>query len=332
MLLVTNHYQSMQHQRSSHSEQGHSPILKTLRNPCSAGAQSRYPDIQPATAFHATSDPHFTLDVGWISEVSSSLTIGKLNSSNILEDPSSDSTGHGSGSENATAPDESCDIRRGLEQQPLDLSRFARTSRYDTHHEDILFGFPFQGSLHNQRHPDTSDALADSRAIGFAEDESAASYFHSFDGHRREPERTTIDKDEYEEAQMQHSPDVSPQWRHGHQLRACLASDPTFSSIILPRDSSPVSPSTFSSTSATTTAPIYDGWKCGNCGRVLATKGTKNRNRNKRRHHCPGTGPKYACPECPKSFNRGDTRLLHLRKGHPEINIKPPRPRKRRET
>ena len=121
---------------------------------------------------------------------------------------------------------------------------------------------------------------------------------------------------------------ILPECLQGHSVSAHAteySGNPRSSS---PKDPWPATSSISWSFPASTLGPVAESWTCSICGRVLATKGTKNRNRNKRRHHCPGTGPKYPCDICDKVFNRDDTRLLHLRKQHPETNLEPPRKRK----
>ncbi|CAD6593747.1 MAG: hypothetical protein ASARMPREDX12_007615 [Alectoria sarmentosa] len=284
---------------SSQNNGGHSSSFYPLRNPFSAGARSNYPDIQPATDFHATSDPRFTLDLGGINETSSFLTLGHPNSSNLLEAVSTGATGHGLESENTTPLDGSYDIRHGLEQQPLTPSRVAKTSRYDTNDKALLYGI--DSSLHRQRSPDISEAL-DAYGAGCITSENLVKpYFHSVEVHRRAQNQNVIDLDKYEDALVEPPLYSSLESRHKHQLGARSACDPISASRSSPRDSSLASPATIPWTSATTIPPIDDIWKRDDCGRILATKGTKNRNRNKRRHHCPGTGPKYvSLPNMPQ--------------------------------
>lgn len=276
----------------------------------SAGARSSYSPIQTPTNLFATFNAPFTLHPGKMSEMPSSSAFDE------------------SGSDNTTPPDRSFNVRLGLEQQPLALSQVAKTSNYDAHHQDLLSYF--DSFLHSERKSNTSDALADSRAAFPISDDSATPYFHSFEDDRHEQQINTIHMGEYEETVAENLLGTSSISRHEHPLQIHPASDPTSSSMSSPKDPSLAPLSTTSPISAITIPPIDDSWECDNCGRVLATKGTKNRNRNKRRHHCPGTGPKYPCPICPKSFSRGDTRLLHLRKWHPDIQKESPRPRKRK--
>ena len=302
--------------------------LHSFNSSYSAEAPFSHPAIQPPAEFPAMSDIRLTLQSGGANGMSSCSTLGNTIFSNLVEVVSTESAGHKSVSDNIVPPDRSYDVRCGLEQQPLALLQASRTGGYDTHHEDLLFGF--NGSSHSQRNPNIGHMLADSRAADITSDNLATPYFHSLEEDQHEQKQDAIYMGDHEKALMEHTSDKSPVWRHGHQLGVCSASDPKSPSSLSPRDLSHSSPSTNSSTSATKNFSIDNSWECDNCGRVLATKGTKNRNRNKRRHHCPGTAPKYPCPICPKSFNRGDTRLLHLRKWHREICIEPPRPRKRK--
>ena len=297
-------------------------------DPYFAGVQSRHPTIQAPTDLFATFNAPFTLHPGRTSEVSSSSAFNDAFCSHPLEAFSAESAGHESSSDNITPPDRSCNVRLGLKQQLLALSPVAKISNYDTHHQDLLSDF--DSFLHSQSKPNTSDAFADSRAGFPISDDLATTHFHSFEDNRHEQKTRTIHMDEYDELVAECSPGLSSILRQEHPLQIHPAGDPTSSGTLSPRDSSLESLSTTSSISVTTVPPIDDSWECDNCGRVLATKGTKNRNRNKRRHRCPGTGPKYPCPVCSKSFNRGDTRLLHLRRWHPEIQREPPRPRKRK--
>ncbi|CAD6588361.1 MAG: hypothetical protein ASARMPRED_003534 [Alectoria sarmentosa] len=284
---------------SLHNNGGHSSSLYPLRNPFSAGARYTYPDIQPATDFHATSDPRFTLDLGGINETSSSLTLGNLVFSNSREAVSTGATGHGSGSVITIPPGGSYDIRHSLEQQPLTPPRFTKTSTYDRNHEDRLYGIA--SSLHRQRSPDTSEALDAYRAGCITSDNSVKPYFHSVEDHRRAQSQNAIDLDKYEDALVEPPLYSSLESRHKHQLGARSACDPISASRSSPRDSSLASPATIPSISATQVPPTDDIWKCDDCGRVLATKGTKNRNRNKRPHRCPGTDPKYvSLPNMPQ--------------------------------
>ena len=294
----------------------------------SAEAPFSHPAIQAPAEFPAVSDIGLTLQSGGTNGMSSCSRLGKTISSNLVEVVSTESAGHESEPDILVPPDRSYDIRCGLEQQPLAPLQAYRTSGYDTHHEDLLLGF--SGSLHSQMNQYTDCMLADSRAGCITSDDLATPYFHSLEEDQHDQQQDATYMGDYEKALMEHTSDKSPVRRHGHQLGVCSASDPKSPSNLSPRDLSTSSPYTNSSTSATKNYSLENSWKCDNCGIVLTTKGTKNRNRNKRRHHCPGTAPKYPCSMCPKSFNRGDTRLLHLRKSHREIHIEPPRPRKRK--
>lgn len=141
--------------------------------------------------------------------------------------------------------------------------------------------------------------------------------------------QSTINADTCEEAPVDHLSGILPVCQ-GHRVSAQATKDPVNPSGSSPKDPWPATSSRSSSISVFTLGPVAESWTCSGCGRVLATKGTKNRNRNKKRHHCPGTGPKYSCDICAKNFNRDDTLLLHIRKQHPEANVEPPQPRKRK--
>ena len=175
----------------------------------------------------------------------------------------------------------------------------------------------------------TNDVCTTKRTGCHTSDNLANTFTHTFeDGFTHQ--HNAIDEEHHQEVSTDHLLDRSPGCHHGHRVNAHATNYP-----VRPRSSSPKDPwlansSTSSSTPASALDPVAESWKCGVCGRVLATKGTKNLNRNKRRHHCPGTGPKYPCNSCKKVFKRDDTRLLHLRKEHPETNVEPPQPRKRK--
>ena len=175
----------------------------------------------------------------------------------------------------------------------------------------------------------TNDVRTTNRAGCHTSDNLANTFTHTFED-RSTHHQNAIDEEHHQEVSTDHLLGISPGCHHGHRVSAHATNYP-----VCPRSSSPKDPwlansSTSSSTPASALDPVAEIWKCSVCGRVLATKGTKNLNRNKRRHHCPGTGPKYPCDICAKVFNRDDTRLLHLRKQHPETNVEPPQPRKRK--
>ena len=188
-------------------------------------------------------------------------------------------------------------------------------------YETPLFGFE-QSSF-------TNDVRAINRTGCYTNDNMASTFSHTFED-RLTHHQNAIDEEHNQESSTDHLLGVSPECHHGHPVSAHATNYP-----VRPRSSSPKDPrlansSTSSSTPASTLDPVAEIWKCSVCGRILATKGTKNLNRNKRRHHCPGTGPEYPCDMCAKVFKRDDTRLLHLRKKHPETNVEPPQPRKRK--
>lgn len=306
----------------SSNSKNHSSSLYPL-NSYSARARSSYQASQSLPEFLTTCDTRFAPHPDGPSHTFSSSMFGITRPYDLLGTIDICSAGRESGPEHTTPPDQSYVVRCGLEQQPQNSSPVTETSIYEAHHGTLLFGLD-GSSLHSQ----TSDALAINRAGCFLSDNLAEPYSYSVEDHRRAQNQNAIFVDDYEEVPVEHLSSTSPVWRHGNQLGAHSASDPTSPSLSPPRDLSQASLSTAPSISASCKKPSSDdSWKCDNCGRVLATKGTKNRNRNKRRHRCPGTSPEYPCPICPKEFNRSDTRLLHLRKWHPEVNIKSPRPR-----
>ena len=185
-------------------------------------------------------------------------------------------------------------------------------------YETLLFGFE-----------ESSSVPAINRTGCHTSDNWATTSSHTFED-RLTHQQNAIDEGHRQELSTDHLLGVSPECHHGHRVSAHATNY-----LVRPRSSSPNDPwlansSTSSSTSPSTLDPVAEIWRCSECGRVLATKGTKNLNRNKRRHHCPGTGPEYPCNICAKVFKRDDTRLLHLRKKHPETNVEPPQPRKRK--
>ena len=142
--------------------------------------------------------------------------------------------------------------------------------------------------------------------------------------------QSTINADTCEEVSVDHTSGILRECHQGHRVSTQATKDPVNPRSSSPKDPWPATSSISSSIPDSTLGPVAESWTCSGCGRVLATKGTKNRNRNKKRHHCPGTGPKCSCNICDKVYNRDDTLLLHRRKQHPEANVKPPQPRKRR--
>ena len=175
----------------------------------------------------------------------------------------------------------------------------------------------------------TNDVRAINRTGCHTSDNMASTFSHTLED-RLTHHQNAIDEEHNQESSTDHLFGVSPGCHQGHRVSAHATN-----CAVGPRSSSPKNPwlansSTSSSTPPSTLDPVAEIWKCSECGRVLATKGTKNLNRNKRRHHCPGTGPEYPCDICAKVFKRDDTRLLHIRKQHPETNVEPPQPRKRK--
>ena len=219
-------------------------------------------------------------------------------------------------------PERCWGIRCDGEQQPQTSSPVVETGTDNTQDTATLLGlaeFPSHGY--------TSDALAVDCA-GCTTSETGVPHSYFFKSHQFPQEQTAIHMDDYVGTILDLPPVTSAPFRPGHRAEVHTTSSSTYLNNSSPRDSSHASQPT---TSTTITNPTKDSWKCQNCGTVLKTKDTKYRNRNKKRHHCPGTGPKYPCPTCTKSFNRGDTLLVHLRKRHPEMGTKPARLRKRGE-
>ena len=175
----------------------------------------------------------------------------------------------------------------------------------------------------------TNDMRAVTRTGRYTSDNLAINLSHTVED-RLTQHQSAISKEGHQEVPVDHLLNIYPGYHHGHRVSAHSKKYP-----VRPKSSSPKDPwlatsSTSSSTPASAIGPVDEKWTCSVCGRVLATKGTKNLNRNKRRHHCPGTGPEYPCDICTKVFKRDDTRLLHIRKQHPETNVEPPQLRKRR--
>ena len=294
----------------------HSPSLHSSSHPY-VGARSDYQNIQSPTDLlpkfdtqptHYYGEPNNTF---LYSNLPDALSYGPLQGIGI------ESAGYAISPDKATSSHRSLGISCGFEQQPRLPFHSNAARSYD---EDCL-------NLQSPGNKTTSNALPASRAGHVTSDESAKPYFCYDEDHRYAQPQILIDTDEYKDAPLAHSTCTSLKWPNEAQNIARPSSDPGKSS---PKDSSQASLSSTGLISANRTSATDDSWQCDNCSRVLATKGTKNRSRNKRRHRCPGTGPNYPCLICPKSFNRGDARLLHVRKRHPEFHSEPPRPRKRK--
>ena len=284
--------------------------------------RSTYQVTQSLVEFSTTFDTRTTPQPDQLSDAFDSLTSDSIYPYDLVGAIGTESTGHDVGRDGKPPPLQSYGISCGPKQQPQISSPVAETNECHSNHDNLLLSFDGSSS-HSRRNLDTGDALAVNRAGCLTSDLSAEPSFY----HRRAQQQNGIQMDEYKEALMEHSSGTFPVPRHEHQLGVHSASEPTSPHNTLPRTPSMAFASTISFTSASSTPSNDDSWECEKCGRVIATKGTKNRTRNKRRHHCPGTGPKYPCSACPKSFNRGDTRLLHLRRKHPETNTEPARPR-----
>ena len=312
-----------------YNTKGHPSFWYPTSNHCPTEVRSSYQAIQPRKNYPAAFDTGFTTHPGGPNHMSFPSTFD-------ITDPYDPFGLIGSGSMSR----ESCPIainavvqphstNRSLEQQLRTPPLVAETNKYDTSLRNFLSCFD-GSSLDGQRNLDASDTLADNPAGYMISENSVTTHNFSFENDRNEGGKPVTYMDEYEGPLVETPSRTSPVWRQGNQIRARLASDPSSLGKLSPRDSSSPSSSSLLSKSVTITPPNEESWKCDNCGRLIATKGTKNRDRNKRRHRCPGTDPKYHCEVCPKSFHRGDTRLLHLRKWHPEIYNEPPRPRARK--
>ena len=254
-------------------------------------------------------------------EVQSYSISNSTNSFNSFGAVSAEPAGFKSGSDRITQPDRSYNVKLDQTELPQAPSPNTAISRYETYHASLPFDLE-TSSLH----PDTRDALAGNRA-GCTSDESVKAYFYSTEGHRQVQQQSDMYMNDCEGAPVGLLSSVPQVWQGGHQPEVNPASARTSPITSSGEASLLTSPPTISSTSAGKATSNDDSWKCDNCGAVLATKGLKNRNRNKRRHRCPGTGPKYPYSTCHKSFNRGDTRLRHQRKWHPEMHMQ----RKRKE-
>ena len=231
-----------------------------------------------------------------------------------------ESAGHELVPVNRMLPYKLHDVRCIVEQQPQASVLAAETKNYDTDHKDHLLGFEEPSSQ--------SGALPVNRAEYTTSGNPIKPYFRAVEDNRHAQEWNAIYWGSHEKTSAEPPSSPSPVWQHKYQVNVPPADDPTSSYDLAQQGSTLGISSTFPSTSATTSLPINENWKCDTCGAMFTTKGTKNRNRNKKRHRCPGTGLKYPCPICPKSFNRGDSRLVHLRRSHPEMHTQPPRPRK----
>ncbi len=269
-----------------------------------------YPSVQSPTGLRDTLDAQVTSHLDNSDDRFPSTTFNIAAPLDLFGAIGIDSASHELGPYNRTPPDESHGINCAFGKQSQLPFLPLETSDYDA---NFLFG-------HHEPSV-ASGALPVNRAECFTSDSSVKPYLHSAEENQRAQANSAINLDESDHVPFLPS-FTSPAWQHRKHLKVPSASEPAPTNGSSPKDLSLVSPYTASS-------PSDDTWKCNNCDTVLATKGAKNRNRNKRRHRCPGTGAKYPCSICPKSFNRGDTRLLHLRKRHPETPIEPPRRRKR---
>lgn len=303
---------------------GNTSPMHTPSGSRSTGARSSYLAIVSPQAF-INFDTPFPYSQDDMNEPCLYSTSGGTRSCKSSGAVRTEPAGYKSDSDGTLQPDRSENVRPDQEQLLQASSPETDSSRNDAYHAALPFSL--DGS---SLHPHTSDALTVNRGL-ITSDELAKLYFYSIEGHRQVQHRSGMDVDGCEGAPVEPPSGKSPVWQGRHQLRVCSVSGPMHPPSPSGKGSSPTSPSAILSTLATKTLSNDDSWKCDSCGRVLATKGTKNRNRNKRRHKCPGTGPKYPCAICSRLFNRGDTRLLHLRKQHPEVHTDPPRPRKRKD-
>lgn len=298
-------------------------------DPYSAGAQSGNQAIHSPIDHLAMLDTRLAPHADSSSDSSSSWRYDAVKYHDPFGAIGVESDGRRFGLSAITPPSRSCGTGYGMEQQQQVPSLMTEGSKYATNYSDLPFNVD-ESSIHSQRDPEKSEALSDNRAGCIASDDSVKPYSYSVERHQPVQLHDAAHLDEHEEALMDHSSDTSRAWPNGNPLDARSLSDPTSPNSLSAFP--PLAPSQdsllrVSSTSTANLHSIQDSWECDKCGRKIATKGTKNRNRNKRRHCCPGTSPKYPCPVCPKVFNRSDTRLIHLRKWHPEIQTAPPRPR-----
>ena len=298
---------SVDHSQSSHS----------LSRPPFARAKTSYHAIQSPTDSLTTFDAPLAPHLSWPSDPFSSPAVDTSIPNDAFRAISIVPIGHKSAPDNTTLPDGFHNVRCGIEQQPQAPVLAAATKSYDAHHGDLAFGLDEPSSQ--------SGALPVNRAEYTTSDKPAKPYFRAVEDHRHAQEWNAIYWGSNGKTSVEQPSSPSPVWRHKYQFKVPPAADPT-SSHGLGKQGSPLGPSSL--VSSTSSLRTNDNWSCATCGTIFTTKGTKNRNRNKRRHCCPGTGPKYPCPICPKSFNRGDSRLVHLRRWHPEMHTKPPRARK----
>ena len=227
--------------------------------------------------------------------------------------------GHQWESDNTAPLDWRCNVRRALEQQKEELSSSMEVNSYDSH--DITHVSGFHGSF------SPCHALGATRASWSTSESSGKPYYHSTDHYHCAQQKVAVYMDGHGEGLLGGSLETSQVWRHERQLEAFITDRPICVGSLSTSDSSLTSPSPILTIS---TGPVLAlDWTCSDCGKVLATKGAKNLNRNKRRHDCRRTGPKCTCNECPKSYSRSDTLLNHRRKCHPESPTISRRSRKR---
>ena len=301
------------------SNGGYSSAIRNLDSPSPNRSWSLHPAIQSSTAFFTdsnTQSPYYQDGMNGISSWSPSGRADPfLFSGAIVTEPAR----HQWKSINAPPAEQCFDFRLGIEPQNEARLGFNGTTKDDEDsYTTPLFDL--------DKSSFTNDVCAVNR-IGCCTSNNLA---NSFTEDRPTQHQSAINEEDHREVSVDDLSDMFPGCHRGHRASAHFKKSP-----VRPRSSSPKDPwlatsSTSSSTPGSTIGPVDEIWKCSACGRVLATKGTKNRNRNKRRHHCPGTGPKYPCHICPKVLKRDDTLLLHLRKQHPETNVEPPQPRKRK--
>lgn len=294
-----------------------------LSTPPSARARTSYQTIQSPTDSLTTFNSPLAPHLSWLSDPFSSPTFDTPLPSGALRAIGIVPAGHDSAPDNTTLPDGFHDIRSGLEQQPQAQLLAAEAKSYDAQHGDFPFGLEEQ--------PSQSSPIPVNRAEYTTSDNLAKPYFRAVEGHRHTQEWNGTCWGSTEKTSVEQPSTPSPVWRHKYQLKVPPADDPTSSHGLGQQGSPPGPSSTLSTTSTTISLPIDDDWSCATCGTIFTTKDAKNRKRNKKRHRCPGTGPKYPCPICPKSFNRGDSRLVHLRRWHPEMHTEPPQARKEKD-
>ena len=283
---------------------------------------SRHPAIQSSTALFTNRNAQTSYYQDGISGMSSWPPSGRADACLLSGPAVTEPAGHQWKSNNIPSAERWYDFQPGIESQNEPLSGFNGSAKVS----ESSYGTPLSDL---DRSSFTNDVCAIYRTGYHTSDNLASSLYHTVENGLTH-HQNALDEEHHQEISTEHLSGISLGCHHRHRVSAHARESPAHPRSSPPKEPMLATSSTFSSIPACAPGPVAESWKCSVCGRVLATKGTKNRNRNKRRHHCPGTGPKYPCDICAKVFNRDDTRLLHLRKQHPEINVEPPQPRKRK--